>query len=73
MEDYISNIQDNILDKLGIKELNPLRLMTGMSPAQYETFQIVFNTEQFQLLLDSLQEARCGKIVTFREAFSDLD
>lgn len=40
--------------------------------AKIETLRITFDTEQFQMIMDSLEEVRNGKIISFHEAFADL-
>ena len=44
-----------------------------LSSAEWETLEILFDVDQFQMLLTSLEEARQGQFVTFAEAFGDLD
>ena len=41
--------------------------------ANMETLSLVLNTEQFEMLMISLEEAKCGKIVSLKEAFEDLN
>lgn len=43
-----------------------------ISKAEFETLSIVFEEDQFNMLLESLKEAQEGKIVSLNEAFSDL-
>lgn len=45
----------------------------NLSSAEWETLEILFDVEQCQMLLASLEEARNGQFVTFAEAFGDLD
>lgn len=44
-----------------------------LSSAEWETLEIMFDVDQFQMLLTSLEEARLGQVVSFAEAFGDLD
>jgi hypothetical protein len=72
MDDNTANFQNSFTLKLGLNSL--AKIVTGkLSSADKETLSIVFNTEQFQMLMQSLEEARCGKILTIKEAFSDLN
>ncbi|GEM_PF-4778553 len=43
-----------------------------LSMAEFETIGIVFNHDQFEAILGSLNEIREGKVVSLKEAFSDL-
>lgn len=47
--------------------------LLNLSAAEWETLEILFDVEQCQMLLTSLEEARTGQVVTFAEAFGDLD
>lgn len=47
--------------------------LVKLTSADWETLEIIFDVDQFQMLLTSLEEARLGKVVTFAEAFGDLD
>lgn len=47
--------------------------LLNLSSAEWETLEILFDVEQCQMLLTSLEEARLGQVVTFAEAFGDLD
>ena len=47
--------------------------LLNLSSAEWETLEILFDVEQCQMLLTSLEEARMGQVVTFAEAFGDLD
>jgi len=49
------------------------RNFCNLSAAEWETLEILFDIEQFHLLLTSLEEARQGQVVTFAQAFGDLD
>jgi hypothetical protein len=50
--------------------LDNLRKLSG---AEFETLSLVFDQDQFEMLLGSLKEAQEGKVVTLKEAFSDLN
>jgi hypothetical protein len=47
--------------------------LLNLSSAEWETLEILFDVDQCQMLLTSLEEARLGQVVTFAEAFGDLD
>jgi hypothetical protein len=47
--------------------------LLNLSSAEWETLEILFDADQCQMLLTSLEEARLGQVVTFAEAFGDLD
>lgn len=49
------------------------RTLCNLSDAEWETLEILFDIEQFQMLLTSMEEARLGQVVTFAQAFGDLD
>jgi len=44
-----------------------------LSGTELETMSVVFEEDHFHMLLESLKEVKQGKIVSFKEAFSDLD
>ena len=46
--------------------------LKNIGSAKFETMGIVFDQDQFEALLESLTEAREGKVVSLKEAFSDL-
>lgn len=58
---------------------NPSEFFAGrkgilnISSAEWETLEILFDVDQCQMLLTSLEEARLGQTVSFSEAFGDLD
>ena len=47
--------------------------LLNLSSAEWETLEILFDVEQCHMLLNSLEEARLGQVITFAEAFGDLD
>ena len=47
--------------------------LCNLSDTEWETLEILFDIEQFQMLLTSMEEARLGQVVTFAQAFGDLD
>jgi hypothetical protein len=47
--------------------------LLNLSSAEWETLEILFDVDQCQMLLASLEEARLGQVVSFAEAFGDLD
>lgn len=53
------NIIANSLQKIGGSEL--------------ETMSLLFEDDYFHMLLESMKEAKTGKVVSFSDAFSDLD
>lgn len=50
-----------------------LNSLNKISKAEFETISVVFNHDQFEMLLESFKEAHEGKVVTLKEAFSDLN
>ncbi len=55
----IKDILINSLEKLGGSEL--------------ETMSLLFEDDCFHMLLEGMREAKTGKVVSFMDAFSDLD
>jgi len=70
IEDYFSG--KSILSEI-IEKSNPLNIIKKLNSSEFETLEIIFNADIFETLLQSLEEARFGKIITISEAFSDLD
>jgi len=63
---YAESNQSSILDMI----INNLK---KINKAQFETLGIVLNHDQFEAILGSLNEIREGKVVSLKDAFSDLD
>ena len=55
----IQDVLANALDKFGSTEL--------------ETLSFIFEEDHFHMLLESLREVKEGKVVSFKNAFSDLN
>lgn len=45
----------------------------NLSSSEWETLEILFDVDQCHMLLTSLEEYRRGEVVSFSEAFGDLD
>jgi hypothetical protein len=58
-EAQLRDVLDCAYDKLGDTER--------------ETLSFIFEDDHFHMLLESLKEAKEGKVVSFKNAFSDLD
>ncbi|MBX2860022.1 MAG: hypothetical protein KTR14_02220 [Vampirovibrio sp.] len=54
-----------------VQKLFPV-LMSSQAEVAAETAGILLNVEQFSGLLMSLDDVRCGRVVSFSEAFSDV-
>ncbi|EKE03797.1 MAG: hypothetical protein ACD_20C00150G0010 [uncultured bacterium] len=76
MSEYTNNIYNTCSVKMGLSNLieTSKKVLTGkLTCADIETLSIVFNIEQFQMIMQSLEEARSGQIVSLNEAFEDLN
>ncbi|OGI04288.1 MAG: hypothetical protein A2104_06630 [Candidatus Melainabacteria bacterium GWF2_32_7] len=76
MSEYTNNLQSSFTVKMGLNNLieTSRKILTGkLTSADIETLSIVFNIEQFQMIMQSLDEARSGQIVSIQEAFEDLN
>ena len=70
MSEYSQIINNGILN-LNLSGL--LDSLNKISKAEIETISLVFNHDQFESLLASMKEAQEGKVVTLKQAFSDLN
>lgn len=50
-----------------------LSALNKITKSEFETISLVLNHDQFEMLLESMKEAQEGKVVTLKEAFSDLN
>jgi hypothetical protein len=68
MESYVEALRQNchFEDILG-------SLLERIGGSQLETLSIVLEQEHFELLLEGLKEAKAGNVVSFKDAFSDLN
>jgi len=57
----------------GFAEIAAHLISGKLTKGEIETLRIVFNIEEFHALMNSLEEARNGEIVTLFEAFEDLN
>lgn len=50
-----------------------LSAINKVGGSQLETLSLVFEEDHFHMLLESMKEVKEGKVVSFQNAFSDLD
>jgi hypothetical protein len=82
MSENIISIQEFFIQRTGLSSLfdvgkisscgKILSMLKKLSPSESETLKIVLNTDQFESVLKSLEEMRQKKVVSFNDAFSDL-
>ncbi len=76
MSENILSLQELFIQKMGLSSLFNISKISSMikklSPRESETLRIVLDTEQFEAVLNSLEEMRQKKVISFNEAFSDL-
>ncbi len=72
MKQNATTIQEYFGKSLNICNL-VLKGLTGrLERSQLETLSIMFNSDHFEMILQSLQEERDGQIVSMDEAFADI-
>jgi hypothetical protein len=76
MSENILSLQELFIQKMGLSSLFNISKISSMikklSPRESETLRIVLDTDQFEAVLNSLEEMRQKKVISFNEAFSDL-
>ncbi len=72
MKQGTTTIQEYFGKSLNICNLVFKGLTGGLDHSRLETLSIMFNSDHFDMILQSLQEEREGKIVSIDEAFADL-
>ncbi len=76
MSENILSLQELFIQKMGLSSLFNMSKISSMikklSPRESETLRIVLDTDQFEAVLNSLEEMRQKKVISFNEAFSDL-
>ncbi len=76
MSENILSLQELFIQKMGLSSLFNMSKISSMikklSPRESETLRIVLDTDQFEAVLNSLEEMRQKKVISFSDAFSDL-
>jgi len=82
MSENIISIQEFFIHRMGLSSLFNMTKTSGcgkilgmikkLSPCESETLRIVLDTDQFEAVLNSLEEMRQKKVVSFSDAFSDI-
>jgi hypothetical protein len=74
MSENSKAVKSSLLDILGINALiEKVSRTLARNSARFETLSITLDDEQFGMLMQSLEEAKAGKIVSMAEAFRDLN
>ncbi len=72
MKQNTTTIQEYFGKSVNICNLVLKSLSGELDKSRRETLSIMFNSDHFDMLLQSLQEEREGKIVSFDDAFADI-